>query len=58
MGDNIFRLKTDRLLERDIRGEIVYELSPDGRARRRLRGGRGGAAGQQVLVLTMKAARR
>lgn len=45
-------------LERDIRGEIVYELSSDGRARWRLRGGMGGAAGQHVLVLTVKAARR
>ena len=44
--------------EKNIHGEIVYELSPDGLARWRLRGGMGGAAGQNILILTAKAARR
>ena len=41
----------------DIRGDIVYELSPDQRAKSRLLGGRGGNTGQAVLVLTHQPAK-
>ena len=35
----------------EIKGEIVYEISPDFRAKWRLLGGSGGAPGNQVLIL-------
>ena len=41
----------------DLRGEPVFELSPDCRARWPLLGGTGGGAGSAMLVLTDKAAR-
>ena len=38
----------------NIRGEVVYELSPDFRAKWRLRGGTHDGSGEQVLVLVPK----
>lgn len=38
-------------LPSEIRGEIVYEFSPDGRARWQVLGGMNGAAASQVLVV-------
>lgn len=38
----------------NIKGEIVYELSPDYRSKWRLLGGYGGDTGDQVLVLIRK----
>lgn len=55
------RIETDNEpefhLARDIRGEIVYEISPDHRSRSRLLGGMGGRPAPHVLVLTDRPAR-
>lgn len=40
----------------DIRDDVVYELTPDHRARHRLLGGMGGGPGKAVLVLTNRPA--
>jgi len=42
----------------DLRGEIVYELSPDMMAKWRLMGGSGGKPGKAILVLTSRPARQ
>jgi hypothetical protein len=57
---HVLRVETARepefSLVSDLRGEQVFELSPDYRARWMLLGGAGGKAGDAVLVLTEKPA--